>query len=211
MRTYEHAAEDLYRFKVPQLLDHADPHSYLLVGLMDGTGNDMNADPLHATNVAKFLDQIEKLRESGVQGINFEYIEGAGTQDDFLTKALDGATGRTSLFRAEEMYEQLNKQSQRIFQNDPNAKIAYHLEGFSRGASQVPLLARMIDERGIPDPDGGIRGIDEKGLPLYNRYHQAPGLTPISVGLYDPVPTGYMELFDRRLPPSVVSGFQISA
>ncbi|KTF29867.1 hypothetical protein OZ12_19895, partial [Xanthomonas translucens pv. translucens] len=36
-------------------------------------------------------------------------------------------------------------------------------------------------------------------------------LTPISVGLYDPVPTGYMELFDRRLPPSVVSGFQISA
>ncbi|XUP36273.1 hypothetical protein WAE31_20185 (plasmid) [Xanthomonas axonopodis pv. vasculorum] len=33
----------------------------------------------------------------------------------------------------------------------------------------------------------------------------------MSVGLYDPVPTGYMEVFDRRLPPSVVSGFQISA
>ncbi|MQS42599.1 DUF2235 domain-containing protein [Xanthomonas translucens pv. translucens] len=211
MRTYEQAAEDLYRFKVPTLFDPADRHSYLLVGLMDGTGNDVNADPLHATNVAKFRQNLEDLEKSGERWIHFEYIAGAGTQDDFLGKSLDGATGRTSLFRAEEMYERLKTQSQEIFQADPDARIAYHVEGFSRGASQVPLLARMIDERGIPDPDGGIRGIDENGLPLYNRYHQAPGLTPISVGLYDPVPTGYMELFDRRLPPSVVSGFQISA
>ncbi|WP_196480145.1 phospholipase effector Tle1 domain-containing protein, partial [Xanthomonas translucens] len=159
--TYDQAAEDLYRFKVPQLLDRADPHSYLLVGLMDGTGNDINADPLHATNVAKFRQQVIDLRESGIKQIDYEYIEGAGTQDDFLGKSLDGATGRTSLFRAEEMYKKLTRQSQEIFQADPNARIAYHVEGFSRGASQVPLLARMIDERGIPDPDGGIRGIDE--------------------------------------------------
>ncbi|QSQ32437.1 DUF2235 domain-containing protein [Xanthomonas translucens pv. translucens] len=211
LRTYEQAAEDLYRFKVPTLFDPADRHSYLLVGLMDGTGNDVNADLLHATNVAKFRQNLEDLEKSGERRIHFEYIAGAGTQDDFLGKSLDGATGRTSLFRAEEMYKKLTRQSQEIFQADPNARIAYHLEGFSRGASQVPLLARMIDERGIPDPDGGIRGIDENGLPMYSRYHQAPGLTPISVGLYDPVPTGYMELFDRRLPPSVVSGFQISA
>ncbi|MBG3851179.1 DUF2235 domain-containing protein [Xanthomonas hortorum pv. carotae] len=105
----------------------------------------------------------------------------------------------------------MRTQSQEIFQTDPQAKIAFHLEGFSRGASQVPMLARMIDARGIPNPDGGIRGIHENGLPLYNRYHQAPGLTPMSLGLYDPVPTGYMELFDRRLPPSVVSGFQVSS
>ncbi|SCB05740.1 unnamed protein product [Xanthomonas translucens pv. translucens DSM 18974] len=56
----------------------------------------------------------------------------------------------------------------------------------------------------VPDTNGHL-------IETYTRYHQAPGLTPISVGLYDPVPTGYMELFDRRLPPSVVSGFQISA
>ncbi|KWV10734.1 hypothetical protein ATB53_20280 [Xanthomonas translucens] len=140
---------------------------------MDGTGNDVNADPLHATNVAKFGEQIKDLRKLGVERISFEYIEGAGTQDDFLAKSLDGATGRTSLFRAEEMYTRLTRQSQLIFKADPDARIAYHLEGFSRGASQVPLLARMIDERGIPDPDGGIRGIDENGLPLYSCYHQA--------------------------------------
>ncbi|MCC8446359.1 phospholipase effector Tle1 domain-containing protein, partial [Xanthomonas translucens] len=173
LRTYEQAAEDLYQFKVPTLFDPADRHSHLLVGLMDGTGNDVNADPLHATNVAKFRQNLEDLEKAGERRIHFEYIAGAGTQDDFLGKSLDGATGRTSLFRAEEMYERLKTQSQEIFQADPNARIAYHLEGFSRGASQVPLLARMIDERGIPDPDGGIRGIDENGLPMYSRYHQA--------------------------------------
>ncbi|WP_236611667.1 phospholipase effector Tle1 domain-containing protein, partial [Xanthomonas vasicola] len=211
LSSYEQAAGDLYRFKVPQLLDRADPHSYLIVGLMDGTGNDVYADPVHATNVAKFLDQIEKLQESGLKRIRYEYIEGPGTQDDVLARTLDGATGRTSLARANEMYKRLTRESQEIFQLDPDARIAYHLEGFSRGGSQIPLLTRMIDERGIPDPDGGISGIDENGQPLYNRYHQAPGRTPMSVGLYDPVPTGYMEVFDRRLPPSVVSGFQISA
>lgn len=33
----------------------------------------------------------------------------------------------------------------------------------------------------------------------------------MAVGLYDPVPTGVMEMLDRRLPPSVVSAFQINA
>ncbi|MFC3330470.1 phospholipase effector Tle1 domain-containing protein [Xanthomonas fragariae] len=211
LRTYEQAADELYRFKVPQLLDHADPHSYLIVGLMDGTGNDADKDPLHATNVAKFRDKVRGLKDAGVKRIDFEYIKGPGTQDEVLARTVDSATGRTSLARANEMYERLRTQSQQIFQADPQAKIAFHLEGFSRGASQVPLLARMIDERGIPNPKGGISGIDANGLPLYNRYHQAAGLTPMSVGLYDPVPTGYMELFDRRLPPSVVSGFQLSA
>ncbi|UKE49925.1 DUF2235 domain-containing protein [Xanthomonas translucens] len=181
LRTYEQAAEDLYRFNVPMLFDPADRHSYLLVGLMDGTGNDVNADPLHATNVAKFRQNLEDLEKSGERRIHFEYIAGAGTQDDFLAKSLDGATGRTSLFRAEEMYTRLTRQSQLIFKADPDARIAYHLEGFSRGASQVPLLARMIDERGIPDPKSGIRGIDENGLPLYHRYHQAPSIKRVSL------------------------------
>ncbi|QJD68801.1 hypothetical protein HG421_14570 [Xanthomonas campestris pv. badrii] len=211
LQTYDQAAQDLYRFKVPQLFDRTDPHSYLIVGLMDGTGNDADKDPLHATNVAKFKEQIRGLKDAGVKRIDFEYIEGAGTQDQVLARTVDGATGRTSLARAEEMYKDLTKRSQEIFKADPQAKIAFHLEGFSRGASQVPLLARMIDGRGIPDPYSGIGGVSEDGHPIYNRYHQAPGLTPMSVGLYDPVPTGYMELFDRRLPPSVVSGFQVTA
>ncbi|MCE4373218.1 hypothetical protein [Xanthomonas hortorum] len=34
LRTYEQATDELYRFKVPQLLDRADPHPYSIIGLM---------------------------------------------------------------------------------------------------------------------------------------------------------------------------------
>ncbi|MBG3850018.1 DUF2235 domain-containing protein, partial [Xanthomonas hortorum pv. carotae] len=95
LQTYDQAAQDLYRFKVPELFDRADPHSYLIVGLMDGTGNDADKDPLHATNVAKFRQQVRDLKDAGVERIRVEYIEGAGTQDQILARTVDGATGRT--------------------------------------------------------------------------------------------------------------------
>ncbi|MCL1524991.1 hypothetical protein [Xanthomonas nasturtii] len=34
LQTYDHAAQDLYRFKLPQLFDRADPHSYLIFDLV---------------------------------------------------------------------------------------------------------------------------------------------------------------------------------
>ncbi|WP_258078348.1 hypothetical protein [Xanthomonas arboricola] len=34
LQTYDQAAQDLYRFKVPQLFDRADPHPYPIIGLM---------------------------------------------------------------------------------------------------------------------------------------------------------------------------------
>ena len=213
VRRYEAAAEQLYRFQAPTLLDRNDPHSYLLVGLLDGTGNDVNQDPLHATNVAKLQDQVFEINKSGLSRLQVEYSAGPGTQTNLFQKNLDGATGRTSLERAEEMYAKLVDRAQRIFKADPDAQLSIYLEGFSRGASEVPLVARMIHERGIPAKDSVVDGVDELGHPTrsYARYHQSPGMTPMAVGLYDPVPTGYMEIFDRRLPPSVVSGFQINA
>lgn len=213
LQSFEQAADQLSRFKAPALLDKADPHSYLLVGLLDGTGNDVEQDKVHATNVAKFRQQIWDIQDAGVDRVYVEYSSGPGTQSNPIENKIDGATGRTSLGRAEEMYEKLVKQAQEIFKADPDAKISFHLEGFSRGASQVPLLARMIDERGITDPKGVRMAADADGNPVQTntRYYQTPGSTPMSVGLYDPVPTGYMETMDRRLPPSVVSGFQISA
>ena len=213
LHSYTQASEALSRFQAPILFDRADPHSHLIVALMDGTGNDVEQDPVHATNVARFKEQIKKLNDSGIDRIYSEYTPGPGTQSNPLERTLDGALGRTSLERAEWTYAKLVRQSQAIFEADPAAKLSLHLEGFSRGASQVPLLARMIDQRGIPDIESAavVRVADGELHPIYTRYHQPPGLTPMSVGLYDPVPTGYMELMDRRLPPSVVSGFQISA
>lgn len=212
LNSYDRAADELYKFKVPALLDTKNPHSYLLVGLMDGTSNDVEQDPVHATNVARFRDQLRDLQKSGAN-IAFVYIEGPGTQIDKIANIYDAARGVTSLDRAEKMYTSLVDRAQRIYELDPEAKIAIHAEGFSRGASQVPLLTRMIHERGIPNLDRPELVPDEHGnlTKTYPHFHQAPGRTPMSVGLYDPVATGTMELYDRRLPPSVVSGFQINA
>lgn len=212
LNSYDQAADELYKFKVPALLDTKNRHSYLLVGLMDGTGNDAAQDPVHATNVARFGAQVQKLHRSGVN-IDVEYLEGPGTQANFAESIYDSARGVTSLDRAERMYELLVVRAQKIYRLDPNAEVAIHAEGFSRGASQVPLLARIVHERGIPNLDRPEFVSDEQGnlAKTYPHFHQAPGRTPMSVGLYDPVPTGTMELYDRRLPPSVVSGFQINA
>ncbi|HKX79597.1 MAG TPA: peptidoglycan-binding protein [Novosphingobium sp.] len=212
LSSYDRAADALYKFKVPALLDTKDRHSYLLIGLMDGTGNDAAQDPVHKTNVARFENHVLSLKRAGVN-IDVEYLAGPGTQTDKFTNIYDSARGVTSLDRAEEMYERLVRRAQKIYALDPDAQIAIHVEGFSRGASQVPLLTRMIHERGIPDRSRAEYIQDEHGnvSKTYPHFHQAPGRTPMSVGLYDPVATGTMELYDRRLPPSVVSGFQINA
>ncbi len=214
LRSYEAASEQLYRFKAPLLLDQSDPHSHLLFGLLDGTGNDAGQDPLHATNVAKFRDQVSELNKSGIRQLYVEYIEGPGTQKPVVANWVDSALGYTSLERAEKMYTQLVEKAQEIFEADPDAKLSIHLEGFSRGASQVPLAAKMVHERGIPKLDQATWVLDEQGRRVkeYASFHQAPGQTPMSVGLYDPVPTGIpQDYLDRRLPPSVVSGFEIDS
>ncbi|ALN65917.1 putative peptidoglycan binding domain protein [Lysobacter antibioticus] len=212
LTSYDRAADELYRFKVPALLDTKDRHSYLLIGLMDGTGNDVAKDPLHATNVARFEAQADKLKKSGVS-VDVVYKAGPGTQKNIVAENLDAATGHTSKSIAESMYQDLVDRAQEIYERDPDAKIAIHIEGFSRGASQVPILARMIHDRGIPNLYRPEYVSDARGniTETYPHFHQAPGHTPMSVGLYDPVPTGAMEKLDRRLPPSVVSGFQINA
>lgn len=214
LHLYDQAAEAMSRFRAPSLLDAGDPHSYLLVGLMDGTGNDADADPLHATNIARFRDQLKDLSptEFGSR-IRFEYLPGPGTQDGFLASMADNITGRTSLSRAERMYTKLIELAQEIHDQDPQARIGVHAEGFSRGASQTPLLTRIIDERGFPDLNNPVYTVDADGtrVKTFPNFLQEPGKTPMSVGLYDPVPTGYMELYDRRLAPSVVSGLQLTA
>ncbi|WP_408952115.1 peptidoglycan-binding protein [Lysobacter sp. Hz 25] len=212
LTSYNRAADELYKFQAPALLDTKNEHSYLLFGLMDGTGNDAAKDPLHATNVARFETQVYKLKQSGVN-VDVVYKAGPGTQNNALIETFDAATGHTSEGIAERTYQELVVRANEIYKLDPDAKIAIHAEGFSRGASQVPLLARMIHDRGIPNLYRPEYVPDEHGnlTKTYPHFHQAPGHTPMSVGLYDPVPTGAMQKLDRRLPPSVVSGFQINA
>lgn len=210
LKTYTDASEALSRFKAPRLLESDKPHQRLFVAAFDGTGNDVNQDPLHATNVAKIEQQ---LRDLGSGQISVEYLNGPGTQRQFFPRSLDGGLGYTYEDRIEEMYSRFAKQVQTWKNLDPEADVRVLSLGFSRGGSQVAGFARLVDERGVVDPRSRIEVPDENGnmVERYTRYLIAPGEIPQVIAPFDPVATGVPMHFDRRPPPSVVSGFGIFA
>ncbi|WNH53887.1 XVIPCD domain-containing protein [Stenotrophomonas oahuensis] len=107
------------------------------------------------------------------------------------------------------MYTDLVNKAAKWQKADPEVSIRVVGIGFSRGASQAAGFTNLLHERGIVDPSSEAIGPD--GRSIYTRHLVPPGLTPQAVGLFDPVATGVPERFDRRLAPSVVSGFQITA
>ncbi|MBB5865837.1 hypothetical protein GGR61_003498 [Xanthomonas arboricola] len=115
----------------------------------------------------------------------------------------------------EEMYFKFIDQAKKWKDEDPQAEISIISTGFSRGAVTAAMFTRMVHERGIQDrkdmkidqgPNGEILKLTPTHPPLV-----PPGRTAQAVGLLDPVATGDMNLRDSRLPPSVVSGLQITA
>ncbi|RRU11961.1 DUF2235 domain-containing protein [Stenotrophomonas sp. 278] len=208
LRTYQDASDSLARLKVPQLVDSTDPHARLYVAAFDGTGNDAAKDPLHATNVSRIDEQIKALSVSDSQ-VHVRYLEGPGTQRNPFNRVLDGALGYTYEERLERMYADLTEKANDWYRADPDTQIRVFSTGFSRGASQAAGFTNLLHERGIVDLDSRTIGAD--GQITYTRHIAPPGLTPQAVGLFDPVATGFPEKFDRRLAPSVVSGFQITA
>lgn len=197
MQTYRDAAEMLAQFQAPALV-HADhPHERLFVASFDGTGNSKYKDPEHETSIGKIDDQVKALcHTTSVCG---GYVEGPGTQDNFAARAWDGMRGSSYDERLEEMYTQLVWQAQTWRDADPDVQIRIADIGFSRGAEQAAGFARMVHERGIINRDDPANPI----VP--------PGRVAQAVGLFDPVGTGVPYEHDRRLPPSVISGFQITA
>jgi hypothetical protein len=198
LASYDKAAKEVSQFESPRLHDtHADPHSRLFVALFDGTGNDVVKDPLHASNVGLLKEQIEE-NELDDPTISAFYKEGPGTQGG-VRGVIDGAVGGTYHERIDAMYKQLKERTAKWLKEDPEANIKVLSVGFSRGAEQAAGFSRLLHERGIQSV------VDEKQVV------RAPGTTPQALGLYDPVATGTPSRNDRRLPPSVVSGIQITA
>lgn len=215
MATYGVAQAAMAKMQVPVFQHANNPHERLFVAGFDGTWNDAERDPQHLTNVGRIRNQIvETLKENPDAPIGVGYVKGVGTQSNFIERTLDGAFGYTYDKRLEEMYEKFTLQSKQWLEKDPQAQIRVADIGFSRGAEQAAGFARMVHERGIQDPDGRreVRGEDGR---LHIEYTKpplvAPGLTPQAVGLFDPVGTGEPRNHDRRLPPSVVTGFQLKA
>ena len=210
--SYMLAEQALQRLRVPMLLDKRDEHARLFLANFDGTGNDVSKDLNHATNIGLFSKQLEGLALD--EKVAFSYVSGPGTQDGFAQSTLDGARGYTYDAKLEKMYAELCEKVRDWLNDDPDAKVDILITGFSRGAEEAAGFARLVHERGIQDPANfhvehhliGPDSVTFSGPPLV-----APGEVLQSVALFDPVGTGHPHRHDRTLPPSVVSGLQITA
>jgi len=216
MQFYRVAREALARFKAPVFLHSDDTHERLYVAAFDGTGNDKFKDPLHATNVAKIDTQLEELVDGGREDIEVGYLTGPGTEDHAVRRVLDGAIGFTHEARVEAMYAQLIVKAAEWLREDPHARIRLADIGFSRGAEEAASFARLVHARGIQDPRGAVYSYDSYGNITHVEYTKPPLVEPGKVaqvvGLFDAVGTGApVNDYDRRLPPSVISGVQIFA
>jgi len=216
LESYRQAEADLAKLRVP-VLRHADnPHERLYIAALDGTGNSMiNDDRKHWSSVAEIYDQISIAKPANVAT---GYVEGTYTQEGFLNtpkRLLDGRFGITFEDRVETAYYQICEQAKRWIGEDPQAQIRVAGVGFSRGAEEVAALQRMIEERGIRDPLGAKVELDRENLITSIEYADRPLLVPPgetlqAALLFDPVVEG-VERFDRRLPSSTMSTYQISA
>ena len=216
LASYEQAGEALSRLSTPMLVNSANPHERLFIAAFDGTGNSMLKDaPTNHTNIADVVRQTAAANSRGLSNIRVDYVEGPGTQDGALKSGWDSATGRSYEDRVEEMYSRFAAQSKKWLAEDPDAQIRVVSVGFSRGAEQAAGFTRLVDERGIQDPKGRVEDRDLFGNVKHVRYTGDPLVppheVPQAVALFDPVGTGEPRKHDRRQPPSVLSGFQITA
>ena len=213
MQTYEIAKQTLSNFRAPILLDRDNPRQRLYVAAFDGTGNDADKNPEHATNIARIRDQIE---QRGDERIGVGYVAGPGTQTGRIARISDGASGHTYGERIEEMYELFIRQASEWKRQETNVEISIADIGFGRGAEQAAGFSRIVHEYGIQDSTGAIYTRNENNEITGVRNTKPPVVKPGRVaqvlGLMDPVGTGEpINDKDRRPSPSVISGFQIRA
>ena len=212
IRAYTGLRQQGAEFPVPYLKRLDEDDARIFVANFDGTGNDMDGDPNHMTNVGWIHSQLES--SHAPSWLASGYVAGPGTQRTAIIKLFDGATGFTYDARLEEMYTLLIEQAALWIAENPNVSIRVISVGFSRGGEEAAGFTRLLQQRGIQDDRGrdevaGTNGPDQitfKRPPI-----AAPGTVAQAVGLFDPVGTGRPHQRDRHLPPSVISGFQIVA
>src|SRR3546814_256576 len=132
--SYPKAEQALTRQRVPILIHADNPHERLFIAALDGTGNSMSKDaPENWSAVARIAKQIET---SGPSNIGVGYVEGTFTQDNPITRYVDGITGFTFERRVETAYDQFCKQAKIWLSEDPDAKISIVGIGFSRRSDE---------------------------------------------------------------------------
>jgi len=215
LASFRQASEQLAKLSAPLLLRQETESDRLFLAAFDGTGNSMFKDaPENHTNVAHIHKQVAHLAREGVSNIRSAYVEGVGTQGG-LAGTRDLISGRTYEARLEEMYLQFIDHAKAWIETDPQADIRIAAIGFSRGAEQAAGFTRMVEARGIQNPEGAevVRGRDGfiERVVFTKPPLREPGTVIQVVGLFDPVGTGVPRDHDRRLAPSVISGYQLTA
>jgi len=213
LTSYTRAIGLLSETRAPFLARASNPHKRVFFAAFDGTGNDMNSDE-RQTNVGRAVDGLIDAFERRRHQVGLNYLAGIGTQENPIVRVADQAIGATYDSKIEEMYMLFIGQAAEWHQRDPNAQISLASIGFSRGAVQAAGFARLVHERGIQDPEGihHVRGEGGRMEIVFTRPPLVPpGQVAQVLGLFDPVATGVPSLDDVRLPPSVLSAFQITA
>lgn len=212
-KLYAKAAQEVGGLSVPHMFSSSDSHSHLYIANFDGTGNDLWADPEHATNVGKL--HLQLMHASSVDPrVYADYIKGAGTQEGVLARTIDGVTGASYEERIEWMYFKFCERAHEWLKADPKADIRLMATGFSRGAEQAAGFLRKVQEMGIQNPEGR-EVIHQAFGPDIVKWNLAPLRAPgrIVMGeiLFDPVGTGVPNNYDRQPTSSTVTGIQITA
>src|SRR5690606_22345078 len=215
LTAFDRAREMLAQSVAPILVREDSGTDRMFLAAFDGTGNSMKKDaPANHTNVALIYQQVLHRNRDGVGHIRAGYVEGVGTQGG-LSGLRDLASGRTYQARLEDMYLQVIVQAKNWMDANPQADIRVCAIGFSRGAEQAVGFTRMVEGRGIQDPDGARVSRDRDGMIQRIEFTapplREPGSVVQAIGLFDPVGTGVPRQHDRRPPPSVVSGLQLTA
>lgn len=215
LNLYVKAQHELSVWRVPVLIHVDNPHERLVMIHLDGTGNDMVHDPEHKTNIAMIYEGV-RLASKTNSHIHAIYEQGPGTEENTIARTLDAARGFTYNKHINNAYVGLIRQVKVWKDEDPHAQVRVGSVGFSRAGDEVGGLTRLIDEMGIKDPRDVVVHHHAFGGDTYTFTSKYPPLVPPgqtmqAVMLFDPVGTGEPYRHDRQLPPTVVSGFQITA
>ncbi|WP_447783564.1 phospholipase effector Tle1 domain-containing protein [Stenotrophomonas bentonitica] len=207
--------QQMQQLSVPMLQRDDNANEYVFFAFLDGTGQDVRNPKLGpSTTVGELYDQAFELSKDPQSRIGTHYAAGIGTQQNAVSRALDGMLASTWEDGITRSYRELAEQVSTWKATNPDAEIRVVGIGYSRGAVQTAGLLRLIDEYGIVPEEGLGFGHDRNGnISVISRLPPLvpPGQTAQATLLLDPVATNMPANFDARLPPSVISRVAIMA
>lgn len=200
-----------YAAEKTTLPKHAETKKRLFLAAFDCDWSGVENGPKEKTNVWEISQQIIALDKTWQARIRSGYVLTRCPEEIILSAMAEEKPRRDFNEKLEKMYDQLIEQSAIWLNANPAAEISVASVGFSLGAQQSAAFTRLVHERGLQDPKGKTIKKDKSGIKSIEFTKPAlvnPGNTLQAVGLFDPV--GVVQ-HDLNLPPSVVSGFQITA